>query len=282
MSDLPEAVAAATTSWLHEANAALPGFVTAFYVTGSAALGAFDPRHSDIDFVAVAAHGLNPAQRAALEHAHRRVQRRLGHGLDGLLVTETALRGESDEPLPTLRHGRIVGMCPWRACSLDAHVLREYGVVVRGLPPAALMPPVGWDSLCPQMVENLNDYWRRWHRDSARLWSPKGIGLLWNAQVEWGVLGVSRIAYSLREHAVISKAGAGQYMLNIAPPKWHAILQEALRPRLGGPARFASPFVRRQAALAYIDWMINWANESKCLQEKADKRKPSHTEPWRQ
>ncbi len=263
MSDLPEAVAAATTSWLHEADAALPGFVTAFYVTGSAALGAFDPRHSDIDFVAVAAHGPNPAQKAALEHAHRRVQRRLGHGLDGLLVTETVLRGESDEPLPALRHGRIVGMCPWRAGSLDAHVLREYGVVVRGLPPAALMPPVGWDSLCPQMVENLNDYWRRWHRDSARLWSPKGIGLLWNAQVEWGVLGVSRIAYSLRERAVISKAGAGQYMLNIAPPKWHAILQEALRPRLGGPARFASPFVRRQVALAYMDWVIRWANERK-------------------
>ncbi len=282
MSNLPEAVTTAATAWLREADAALPGFVTAFYVTGSAALGAFDTRLSDIDFVAVAAHEPTALERAALARAHRRVQSGLSHGLDGMLVTEAALRGESDAPFPALRHGRIAGMCSWRAGSLDAYVLREYGVALRGRPPAAMMPPVGWDSLCPQMVENLNDYWRRWHRDSARLWSPKGVGLLWSAQVEWGVLGVSRIVYSLREHDIVSKTGAGQYMLNIAPPKWHAILQEALRPRLGGGAQFASPFARRQEALAYMDWVIDWANESKCLQEKADKRKPSHTEPWRQ
>ncbi len=263
MSDLSEAVTAAAAAWLHEVDAALPGFVTAFYVTGSAAMGAFDPRHSDIDFVAVAAHGADPTQRAALEHAHRRAQRRLGHGLDGMLVTEAALLGGSDEPLPALRHGRIVGVGPWRAGSLDAHVLREYGVAVRGQPPAALMPPVGWDSLCAQMAENLNSYWQRWRRDSARLWSPKGVGLLWIEQVEWGVLGVSRIAYSLRERAVISKAGAGQYMLRIAPARWQPILREALRPRLGGAAQFASPFARRQEALAYIVWVIQWANEPK-------------------
>lgn len=261
---MPPAILRAAETWLEEVDAALPGAVSAFFVVGSAALGAFQPGHSDVDFVAVAAQLPHPGQLPLLTQAHRRAQRAAGHSLDGCMVTKEALRGQYAGPILRFHDGRVEPGEGWRTVSVDAHVLREYGVPLRGHSPAQLMPPTDWDALCVAMVDNLNTYWRRWRQASGTWNSTKGVGLLWNKQVEWGVLGVSRIAYSLREHAIIGKTGAGQYMLGIAPSRWHAILREALRPRLDGPARFPTPFARRREALAYIDWVIGWASENGC------------------
>jgi Nucleotidyltransferase domain len=49
---LPQAVSALVTDRLRAVDAALPGFVTALWVTGSAASGDWRPDRSDVDFVA--------------------------------------------------------------------------------------------------------------------------------------------------------------------------------------------------------------------------------------
>jgi hypothetical protein len=263
--DLPQAVIQAGQIWLKEVDAALPGAVSAFYIVGSAALSAYTPGHSDVDFVSVSAQPLCPDQLPALTRTHKRAQHAAGVKLDGCMVTEAALRGQQHVgPVLRLQDGKTNLAGPWQTVSVDAHVLREYGVPLRGEPPAQHMPPADWNTLSNSMVENLNTYWRRWQTDGSHWATPKSVGLLFVPQVEWCVLGVSRIAYSLREHGVIGKTAAGQYMLSIAPERWHCILRESLRPRLGGPAQFATAFARRREALAYLGWVIDWANESVC------------------
>ena len=50
----------------------LPGRVEGFYVVGSAALGAFDADHSDVDFIAVLDRPLGRDEVRKLRVAHRR------------------------------------------------------------------------------------------------------------------------------------------------------------------------------------------------------------------
>lgn len=44
----------------------------------------------------------------------------------------------------------------------------------------------------------------------------------------WGVLGVTRLHYTLATGMVTSKAGAGAYALETFPERWHRILREAV------------------------------------------------------
>jgi len=75
--------------------------------------------------------------------------------------------------------------------------------------------------------------------------------------VEWGVLGVTRQYYTLREKDVVSKSKAGEYALLNVPDKWKQIIKEALRIREGvTTSNYISPIKRRNDALSYMDFII--------------------------
>ncbi len=78
----------------------------------------------------------------------------------------------------------------------------------------------------------------------------------------WGVLGVSRLHYTLATGAIASKCGAGEYAREAFDPRWRHIIDECLRIRRGGPgrARYRSPFARRRAALDFVAMAIDDAH----------------------
>ena len=85
---LPPAVSALVTERLDAVDAALPGFVTALWVTGSAASGDWRPDRSDVDFVAATERVSTLADLEALAALHASPGEPL---YDGLYVAESDL-----------------------------------------------------------------------------------------------------------------------------------------------------------------------------------------------
>jgi hypothetical protein len=56
-------------------NQQLPGQITAFYLEGSTALGEFNPRLSDVDFIAVLNHNISPDASNQLREIHQDIEK---------------------------------------------------------------------------------------------------------------------------------------------------------------------------------------------------------------
>ncbi len=73
----------------------------------------------------------------------------------------------------------------------------------------------------------------------------------------WGVLGVSRLHFTLATGAVASKSAAGEHALTVFEPRWHRIIKESLRIRRGeGRSLYGNPFARRRDALDFVAMAI--------------------------
>src|SRR5262245_22258410 len=78
-----------------------PGQVETLYLVGSAALGDFHPRTSDIDFIAVIRDKSDPLLLVALARAHERVRTRTPRPFfDGMYVTWEDLARDPREAGP--------------------------------------------------------------------------------------------------------------------------------------------------------------------------------------
>ena len=82
-------------------------------------------------------------------------------------------------------------------------------------------------------------------------------------EIEWSVLGLLRQYYTLKEHSIISKLGAGEYGLLHMPEEWHQIIKEAINVRNGVRSEFfASDEQRIDMALKFSKYVISYCNGS--------------------
>ena len=72
----------------------------------------------------------------------------------------------------------------------------------------------------------------------------------------WGVLGISRLAYTKVTGEIASKSAAGEWALTAFDPRWRPIIEEALAYRRGQPSNYGNPFARRRDALAFVAMAI--------------------------
>lgn len=88
-----------------------------------------------------------------------------------------------------------------------------------------------FDSLIDYVKWNMNTYWVGW---IDRLSEKVAIRIDQSSKpeleeaVEWCVLGMLRQLYTIHEHDVTSKLGAGEYGLLIIPGRWHGLIREAI------------------------------------------------------
>jgi hypothetical protein len=68
---LPDGVEAAIGAYLDNVERAVPELVDTLHVTGSVALGDYQPSISDVDLVALCSHSPTPEEMTALEQVHR-------------------------------------------------------------------------------------------------------------------------------------------------------------------------------------------------------------------
>lgn len=247
--------------YLNAVDVDAPGLVEGLYLVGSVALSDFCPHESDIDFVAATKARPGAAALGALEGVHDmlRARYRRPH-FDGFYVTWGDL--SHDPALAVGAPSAHEGSVKPEASGLDPvtwHTLARHGVAVRGPSPAGLDVWTDPTGLSTWTLGNLDSYWRPWRERSARLFSKAGLAMLGSWAPAWGVLGVSRLHYTLSTGEITSKTGAGLYALDTFPARWHRVVNECLRIRRGGEGRslYHSRMARRGDALAYMDMVIN-------------------------
>ena len=244
---------------------AAPGLIEGFYLVGSIALADFRPHESDIDFVAVMAARPGAAVCDALRKAHGELQARQPRPhIEGVYVTWDDLRRDPDlsAPAPSWHAGRFQTDC-FALNPITWHTLAQSGIAVRGPAPANLNVHTAPAGLAAWTLHNLEVYWRPWHDRSARLLSRAGLAALGAWAPAWGVLGVTRLHYTLATGEITSKTTAGNYALATFPARWQRIINECLRIRRGkaGPSLYRTPLARRRDALAYVDWVVTAAKQ---------------------
>ncbi len=228
--------------YLATADRLLDGVLTGFYVVGSVALGAYRPRRSDIDFVAVVARDLDHDQLRRLRRAHLRIglwtaARAMREGrsprtgtLNGVFIRQADIRTPVTEIVPVAsqvgerffvgRAGSDVSPVAWK-------VLVERGIAIRGRDPASLGFDCEVGRLRSWTARNLNDYWSLWAVTVARRPTCRFV-LRPRWSTAWGVLGVPRLHCTITTGEVISKEVAAEYAWSNFPDRWHALISEAL------------------------------------------------------
>ena len=209
-------VDAASAAYVHAVarrlRVALGDRLIGAWVVGSAALGDFDPRRSDLDVQAIA--DVRPPRRelealaARLSHAalpcparglelvvYPLATAQAGTGAPGFelnLNTGAAMVFRVDE-----QPGEIEGF--WFA--IDRSILREHGIPLHGPPAAEVFAPIPRATLDGLVAESM-----RWHRESA---TPTSADVLLNT---------ARSQHFLDTGHWISKPDARQLLDGATPP----------------------------------------------------------------
>jgi hypothetical protein len=237
-----------------------PDLVTGFYLVGSIALGGFNPRFSDIDFVAVLSRPATRAEFETLMEIHRAVEQQYPKWkLEGDYFQAVDL-GCPDREIGAFlhyhdgklewRHQNVLGPVTW-------WILKNQGIPVFGPAPQAADLVVDMDSLLAGQVENLNSYWASWTRRPGRL-----AALFSDWGVQWTVLAVLRQFYTLRERRITSKVGAGEYALARLPERWCPIIREAMAMRESPrQSQYRSRIGRAVETYTLLRYVIRICNE---------------------
>ncbi len=254
---LPCEVLATMSAYARLVDDKLPERIRGLYLSGSLALGDYQPGRSDIDFVAVSDSALQPSELGMLRLVHTELRRMLPDPqLDGVYLTWPDLAAAPvGLSVPYCLRGRFepkgdFAINPVSWCTLHRHPLPLRG-------PAK--PVVHHDD---QMLrewcrEWLQSYWGSYVR-SARGYGMDRLYSLSREVVVWGVLGVARPHATIRTGDMISKTAAGAYALDVLPSRWSAIVREALGGRCGSDrSSYRNIFARRRVALAFMEYVIS-------------------------
>ncbi|MBY6036638.1 DUF4111 domain-containing protein [Fictibacillus nanhaiensis] len=262
---IPKTVNQVINEYLNVMEGRLPNLLESFYIFGSVSIGAFQEGMSDIDFVAVVKRKLSETDVAQLKDVHESMKRTFPKtGLDGMYVLREDLEGinEGGPSCPYFNEGTLQGYRTFDRNWIDSFQLKTYGIVIKGLPIETYNLSIDWETLKSNLIHNVNTYWLNWKNGCEKVTSLSFIGsFVSGSMIEWGVLGVTRLYYSLREEDITSKMGAGEYALHHVPEKYHRILHEAMRLRQGNkPSYYRSVFKRRRDMLDYMAYMMRECN----------------------
>ncbi len=235
--------------------------VSGFYLVGSIALDGFNPRSSDVDFVAVLNRPATEVELERLRLVHQSVEGRYPKWkLEGPYYPVGDL-SSLDESQPFLNYHD--GKLQWHRHAglrqVTWWILLNQGITVFGQPPQALPIKLDMPRLLAGQLENLNGYWATWIRRPGRL-----AALLTDWGVQWTVLGVLRQFYTLREQRIISKDAAGQYALEHLPERWHPVIREALAVRQEDRPRrslYRSKLTRALDVRAFLKYVVRICNK---------------------
>ena len=234
---LPAEVATAVNRYLNAVDDAAPGVVEGVYVTGSVALGDYRPGISDIDLVAVSREALSPAVLEALAELHEAVRERL----DVVYATDDDLkRDPAALSLPCSVNGAFQCDGAFDANPILWRTLSTRAISVRGMPLTRNEVWFDADALRRWNIANMDSYWADW-LEWARNTDGTEDRVRFEYGLQWLVLGVPRLHYTIATLNVVSKTAAGHYAREVAPPQWHVVLDAAIALRADRDARLPAP-----------------------------------------
>lgn len=263
MNNIPKDVEIILNEYFKVFNNNLPNLIDSFYLTGSIVLDDYHEGKSDIDFVGVINRDITSKDLVTLKKIHKEISSKYHKtALDGSYVTLQQI-GKLDQDIgPVIyfdgkkirydcRSGNA-GIVTW-------FMLKNYGITLIGDIPDNYLSNINVNDLISYVKLNANSYWVNWVEKASMNFSIKSMVTLSPQGVEWGVLGISRLYYTMHEGDVASKYQAGEYALKKVPTSFERIIKEALRIRKGedGKSYYRSPFRRRKDMLLFMRYMIN-------------------------
>lgn len=265
MRSIPKNINVIVEELIEKIETALPEFLQGFYIYGSISLGAFQNKFSDIDFITLINQHPTDDELQKLKDIHKHMQRKFsGAILDGSYLVKEELEAENQRVISShyFSEGRFKGKRSFSKDSIDAFQLKKYGITLKGHPAEEVNYSVDFDTLLTDQISNVNSYWQNWLDSCKRFPSINYLGSFVSIRsIEWGVLGVTRLFYTIREKDMTSKVGAGEYALGTVPENGHKIIQEAIRWRKGEKkSLYRSGRKRRADALAYMEYVIGECN----------------------
>jgi predicted nucleotidyltransferase len=209
----------------------LEGFVTGLtellednlvgaYLHGSLALGAFDPRQSDVDFLVATERVLTGDEVDRLGALHAR----LGERLDGSYLPRDVFRRFDSRrrmhPHVESRGGHLFVDHHGGETIIYRHVLREAGVVLAGPAPGELIDPVSAADLRWGVCDILENWWKPMLARPTESFHEA----LYRA---YAVVTMCRVRYTLETGAVVSKPAAAEWAVGRLDPGWSDLIARA-------------------------------------------------------
>ena len=254
---LPSLVREVCSEYLELADAESPGLVTGLYLVGSLALGGYRPDHSDLDFLAVTSRRPEAGDVAGLRKLHAEMARRRSRPvLDGVYVRAADLSRPPAEADGAVRAnlGQVSTEDHYEPNPVTIHLLARRGIAFRGPDIADLGLRDDPGALRAWVVDNLRTYWKPWVDRWARSIGPRALA---NGPVEWVVLGVPRLHFTLTSGEVCTKEDAARYASRRFGGQWDGVLDEALRLRARGRGgSYRSALIRRREAVDFARMVI--------------------------
>jgi hypothetical protein len=198
------------------------------YLSGSLALGDFDPRSSDIDYVVVTDAALDDDQFGALQAMHAGFNRSdspWATEVEVIYLPLEALRryDPARTRYPHIQRGgdQVLEMDDldggW---AIHAAILREHGMTVAGTPVRPLIDPIEPDDLRRAMVSLMEVWWGPMRYDPAPL-QRSGYQI-------YTVSTMCRILYTMEIGAVASKPAAARWARQTLGERWAGLIERAL------------------------------------------------------
>lgn len=198
------------------------------YLSGSLALGDFNPASSDIDLVVVTTESVTEAQQDALRQMHAQFAASdspYAEKLEVIYVTRAALQKAMPDDTPFLQFEKERGL--FLAALEDGwltqcHIVREHGLALVGPAPRTLIPPIDIEAMrrgvakIPEMwlSETHSAEWLEWLRPRANQ--------------AFVVLTLCRLPYTLETGKVASKPAAAHWAQQQLGERWATLIADAL------------------------------------------------------
>lgn len=251
---IPDPVQTLLDEYVDLLRVRIPGLVTALYLHGSIALGAFNPRFSDIDFIAVVSQPVSDSEYEHLKAIHQFI----AHKYPSLPLQGSYLQTHhlgkfppEIEPTPYFSDGILHRAGHHDLNSITWWLLKYHGVTVMGTPANVLPYSVDWELLVIHTQQNMDGYWSQYLRHPVRL-----ATLLTDDGVQWTVLGVLRQWYTFETGDITSKTRAGEFAIKQLPFHWHQIIEEAIQLREGGRPLYRSSLLRAVDTWRFLRFII--------------------------
>ena len=249
-SKIPPSIMPLLSDYIALINDQLPGFMSAFYLHGSIALGDFHPAHSDIDFITVITRHATESDLSTLNEIHAQLKEQYSQStLSGAyLQPEDLMQPRSQiTPHPAYHDDRLNSATHHETNNVTWWTLKQHGIALYGDTPQNLYFEMDWPQFAQDARENVNTYWRRFITQPARI-----AWLFGDYGIHWAIPGILRQFYSIREHDITTKSGACDYGLSVLPVRWHRLIHEAKGLRHGESSTYRSRLLRGLEAYRFM------------------------------
>jgi len=271
VSEIPTLVQKVLDEYIALVNERLPNTLEEVYLQGSIALGAYVVNSSDIDFIVITNRRLLEADAVVLTEIHSKIANGYKNPeLDGVYIIRRDLGrlNLGDEKYLNYNSGKL--SCSSNFDPIIWWILKTKGIKIVGTEQTALDFDIHPKHLISYVNENMNSYWaqrvEKMETSITELYNLPAEDI--DDEIEWTVLGLLRQFYSLKEHDIISKLGAGEYALMHLTNEWHPIIKEAINIRKGEKMNiFTSDQERIDLMIRFSKYIIHyckphyWSNE---------------------